>query len=119
MTADALPLEAARSGLARALAARAAAAGLPAPEVAALGNRDALGPEPAASARPRSAATVHLTSSAVLVGPWGGAPDSPPPAAVAWRCGGSGCAAGPNARPWRRGSAARRWTLAGPGRPRG
>ncbi|WP_406209835.1 TOMM precursor leader peptide-binding protein [Kitasatospora sp. NBC_01560] len=77
MTADALPLEAARSGLARALAARAAAAGLPAPEVAALGNRDALGPEPAASARPRSAATVHLTSSAVLVGPWGGAPDSP------------------------------------------
>ncbi|GGV34611.1 hypothetical protein GCM10010495_59500 [Kitasatospora herbaricolor] len=77
MTTDALPLEAARSGLARALAARAAGAGLPAPEVAALGNRDALGPEPAAQAGPRSAATVHLTSSAVLVGPWGGAPDSP------------------------------------------
>ncbi|MFD0258973.1 TOMM precursor leader peptide-binding protein [Kitasatospora indigofera] len=77
MSADALPLEAARAGLARELAARAAAAGLPAPAVSALGNRDALGPEPAAQAGPRAAAGVHLTSSAVLVGPWGGGPDSP------------------------------------------
>nr|WP_232792355.1 TOMM precursor leader peptide-binding protein [Actinacidiphila yeochonensis] len=56
------------------LAVRAAAAGRPAPAVAALGARDLLGPdaEPEAAAARRAAARVHLAADAVLVGPWGG-----------------------------------------------
>ncbi|MFC9328557.1 TOMM precursor leader peptide-binding protein [Kitasatospora sp. NPDC057015] len=77
MTPDTLPLEAAREQLARALTARADAAGLPAPAVSALGGTDVLGPGQAGPALLRAAATVHLTASAVLVGPVGGAPDSP------------------------------------------
>ncbi|MEU1279139.1 TOMM precursor leader peptide-binding protein [Streptomyces sp. NPDC005805] len=76
------PLEAARALLQRALTARheaylAARAGdggvLPRPLVVPLGAADTLGfghPDPHAAVRP--AATVHLTSRAVLLGPWGG-----------------------------------------------
>ncbi|MGW4384154.1 TOMM precursor leader peptide-binding protein [Kitasatospora sp. NPDC004531] len=70
--------EAARDRTERRLAERAAADGLPAPAVAVLGGTDLLRPEPADAARRRAAATVHLTSQAVLVGPWGG--DASPPA---------------------------------------
>ncbi|MFI0719384.1 TOMM precursor leader peptide-binding protein [Streptomyces sp. NPDC021224] len=66
------PLEAAAADLAARLAARAAAAGLPAPRVAAVGGHDLLRPEPPRAAAARAAATVHLTADAVLVGPWGG-----------------------------------------------
>lgn len=76
MTAPTAPLAAARDLLARRLAERAAASGAPAPEVAALGDTDVLGAGPAGLARPRAGATVHLGAQAVLVGPWGGAPDA-------------------------------------------
>ncbi len=71
------PLDAARDQLQAALTARHAAlpeaerALLPAPSVVPLGAADTLGtgaPDPYAAARP--AATVHLTSRAVLTGPW-------------------------------------------------
>ncbi|MET9107223.1 TOMM precursor leader peptide-binding protein [Streptomyces zhihengii] len=75
------PLEAARAHLQRALTARhtgllapdTAPGALPAPLVVPLGSTDTLGfgrPDPYAAVRP--AATVHLTSRAVLIGPWGG-----------------------------------------------
>ncbi|MFD3944744.1 TOMM precursor leader peptide-binding protein [Streptomyces sp. NPDC058579] len=68
------PLEAARALLQRALTARhAGEERLPAPLVVPLGAADTLGfgrPDPYALVRPE--ATVHLTSRAVLLGPWGG-----------------------------------------------
>ncbi|MFI0938209.1 TOMM precursor leader peptide-binding protein [Streptomyces sp. NPDC021020] len=69
------PLEAAAADLEARLTARAAAAGLPVPRVAAVGGHDLLRPEPPQAAAVRAAATVHLTADAVLVGPWGGAPE--------------------------------------------
>ncbi|WP_371483925.1 TOMM precursor leader peptide-binding protein [Kitasatospora sp. NBC_00315] len=79
-TLAAPPLEPARAALESALAARADAAGLPAPAVAALGGADLLGgaPEPPGRARQRAGAGVHLSAQAVLIGPWGGAPDAAP-----------------------------------------
>ncbi|MFI6017505.1 TOMM precursor leader peptide-binding protein [Streptomyces sp. NPDC051287] len=89
------PLEAARADLQARLAARAGAAGLPAPAVSRIGDADVLG-EPgvpadtdvpdvpdvlgASSGRsaPAHAAVVHLTAQAVLLGPWGGSPDAGP-----------------------------------------
>ncbi|WP_079023604.1 TOMM precursor leader peptide-binding protein [Streptomyces odonnellii] len=72
---DRVPLEAARELLQRALAERLGpAAG---PIVVPLGAADVLGhrgEDPYADARP--GATVHLTAQAVLVGPWGGEPDT-------------------------------------------
>ena len=78
-------LEAGRAALERALAVRAGAAGRAAPTVVALGGTDLLdtGAEPAAQARRRAGATVHLTAQAVLVGPWGGPADGP---AACGRC---------------------------------
>ncbi|MFG2639792.1 TOMM precursor leader peptide-binding protein [Streptomyces sp. NPDC048370] len=71
------PLEAARELLQRALTARnAGEERLPAPLVVPLGAADTLGfgrPDPYARIRPE--ATVHLTSRAVLLGPWGGRGD--------------------------------------------
>lgn len=75
------PLRAARDRLQRALEQRRD--GTPAPLVVPLGAADALGGGPTAGtgrggapadpfAEQRSAATVHLTAQAVLVGPWGG-----------------------------------------------
>ncbi|MEV5986993.1 TOMM precursor leader peptide-binding protein [Streptomyces sp. NPDC052051] len=71
------PLEAARADLQARLAERAAAAGLPAPAVSRIGDANILGetPDQAVYAHP---ATVHLTAQAVLLGPWGGAPDAEP-----------------------------------------
>ncbi|GGT14137.1 TOMM precursor leader peptide-binding protein [Streptomyces purpureus] len=69
--ADGTPLEEARRTLAGALAGQGAG-------VVTLGVHDALGPrsaDPFAAARPT--ATVHLSSRAVLVGPWGGDGTSP------------------------------------------
>ncbi|WP_432078133.1 TOMM precursor leader peptide-binding protein [Streptomyces sp. YPW6] len=81
------PLDAARARLQSALSARHAetpgGGGPPAPYVVPLGAADVLGfglPDPYAATRP--AATVQLTSRAVLIGPWGGAPD----AAVCGQC---------------------------------
>ncbi|MFD4593743.1 TOMM precursor leader peptide-binding protein [Streptomyces rubiginosohelvolus] len=81
------PLDAARARLQSALSARHAdlpgGGVLPAPYVVPLGAADVLGfghPDPYAGTRP--AATVQLTSRAVLIGPWGGAPD----AAVCGQC---------------------------------
>ncbi|MGW3299602.1 cyclodehydratase [Streptomyces sp. CB02130] len=75
------PLDAARARLQSALSARHAEVpgegGPPAPYVVPLGAADVLGfghPDPYAGTRP--AATVQLTSRAVLIGPWGGAPDT-------------------------------------------
>ncbi|MEU0855929.1 TOMM precursor leader peptide-binding protein [Streptomyces griseofuscus] len=67
------PLEAARAALQDRLAARAAAAGLPAPAVSRIGDTNVLGerPGPAAPVPPHTA-DVHLTAQAVLLGPWGG-----------------------------------------------
>ncbi|MFI9275513.1 TOMM precursor leader peptide-binding protein [Kitasatospora sp. NPDC052896] len=76
--APAAPFEAARALLERRLAERAAACDAAAPLVVVLGGTDLLRAEPAARARYRARATVHLTAQAVLVGPWGGAPDAPP-----------------------------------------
>lgn len=71
---DAPGLDAAARALERRLAARAAADGVPAPAVTALGARDLLAPgaEPGPEAARRAAARVHLAADAVLVGPWGG-----------------------------------------------
>ncbi|HET9383477.1 MAG TPA: cyclodehydratase, partial [Streptomyces sp.] len=66
-----LPLEAARQRLAAALAARSAPGH--APRVVTLGARAAKD-DPYAETRPD--ALVHLTSRAVLVGPWGGDDDA-------------------------------------------
>ncbi|MFD4127802.1 TOMM precursor leader peptide-binding protein [Streptomyces globisporus] len=81
------PLDAARARLQSALSARHAdgpgEGGPPAPYVVPLGAADVLGfghPDPYAGTRP--AATVQLTSRAVLIGPWGGGPD----AAVCGQC---------------------------------
>ncbi|RKE17537.1 TOMM precursor leader peptide-binding protein [Streptomyces sp. TLI_171] len=70
--------EAARDRMERQLAERAAADSIPAPLVAVLGGTDLLRPEPADAARRRARATVHLTAQTVLIGPWGGGPDTPP-----------------------------------------
>ncbi len=82
-----IPLDAARARLQSALSARHAEVpgegGPPAPYVVPLGAADVLGfghPDPYAGARP--AASVQLTSRAVLIGPWGGGPD----AAVCGQC---------------------------------
>ncbi|MFE3162478.1 TOMM precursor leader peptide-binding protein [Streptomyces sp. NPDC059224] len=95
------PLEAARADLQARLAARAAAAGLPAPAVSRIGDANVLGDAgvpvasdvpvasavpgdtDAAGARPGRAApahtaAVHLTAQAVLLGPWGGTADAGP-----------------------------------------
>ncbi|WP_316525568.1 TOMM precursor leader peptide-binding protein [Kitasatospora brasiliensis] len=69
--------EAARDRLERRLAERAADSATPAPRVAVLGGTDLLRPEPAEAARRRAEATVHLTAQTVLIGPWGGDPDTP------------------------------------------
>ncbi|MFJ5927682.1 TOMM precursor leader peptide-binding protein [Kitasatospora sp. NPDC092948] len=69
--------ETARDRLERRLAERAATDGRPAPAVAVLGGTDLLRPEPAAAARRRARATVHLTAQTVLIGPWGADPDGP------------------------------------------
>ncbi|MFF3030574.1 TOMM precursor leader peptide-binding protein [Streptomyces rubiginosohelvolus] len=81
------PLDAARARLQSALSARHAdvpgEGGPPAPCVVPLGAADVLGfghPDLYAGTRP--AATVQLTSRAVLIGPWGGSPD----AAVCGQC---------------------------------
>ncbi|MFE9649599.1 TOMM precursor leader peptide-binding protein [Streptomyces sp. NPDC006365] len=82
-TAADTPLEGGRAVLQRALTARHEAEygptggkhALPAPLVVPLGAADTLGfghPDPYAAIRP--AATVHLTSRAALIGPWGGEP---------------------------------------------
>ncbi|WP_335939698.1 TOMM precursor leader peptide-binding protein [Streptomyces sp. PTD5-9] len=75
------PLEAARADLQAGLTARhgqsADRSAVPAPSVVPLGAADTLGhgsPDPYADVRP--AANVQLTSRAVLLGPWGGAPDA-------------------------------------------
>ncbi|MFH8337193.1 TOMM precursor leader peptide-binding protein [Streptomyces sp. AM6-12] len=67
------PLEAARATLQDLLAARAAAAGLPAPAVSRIGDTNVLGdrPVPTGPVPPHTAA-IHLTAQAVLLGPWGG-----------------------------------------------
>ncbi|MFJ6542700.1 TOMM precursor leader peptide-binding protein [Streptomyces sp. NPDC091385] len=70
------PLEAARADLAARLAARAAAAGLPAPAVSRIGDTNVLG-ESVRAELPPNPAGVHLTAQAVLLGPWGGAPETP------------------------------------------
>ncbi len=49
--------------------------GVPAPLVVALGDTDVLRPDLDRAAGSRGAATVHLTSDSVLVGPWGGGED--------------------------------------------
>jgi ribosomal protein S12 methylthiotransferase accessory factor len=68
------PLEQAGRDLELRLATRTAAA----PAVAVLGARDLLGAGVGPDTERRAAATVHLTADAVLVGPWGGAPDAAP-----------------------------------------
>ncbi|WP_329363609.1 TOMM precursor leader peptide-binding protein [Streptomyces sp. NBC_00669] len=85
-------IEAAGRELERQLAARAAAAGLPAPAVAVIGGHDLLrpDPEPPEQAQRRAAATVHLAPDAVLVGPWGAGPDATAPHAGEPRPGGDG-----------------------------
>ncbi|MEW2521901.1 TOMM precursor leader peptide-binding protein [Actinacidiphila alni] len=71
------PLETAGRDLERRLARRAAhTGGVPAPTVAVVGGHDVLRPEPPEAARHRASATVHLTSDAVLLGPWGGTADT-------------------------------------------
>jgi ribosomal protein S12 methylthiotransferase accessory factor len=70
------PLAPARQELERLLASRAAASALPAPRVSTLGDTDVLRPGPAADVARRALATVHLTADSVLVGPWGGVPDT-------------------------------------------
>ncbi|MEU8712269.1 TOMM precursor leader peptide-binding protein [Streptomyces sp. NPDC048663] len=89
------PLEAARADLQARLAARAGAAGLPAPAVSRIGDANVLGepgvpadtdvpgvPDVLGASSGRSAhahaAVVHLTAQAVLLGPWGGSPDAGP-----------------------------------------
>ena len=78
-TPAAAPFETARAALADALRRRWAAEGAqgPLPVVVPLGAADALHPgrDPWAAQRP--AATVHLSSRALLVGPWGGDPGRP------------------------------------------
>ncbi|WP_234539905.1 TOMM precursor leader peptide-binding protein [Streptomyces shenzhenensis] len=71
----AAPLEAARADLQVRLAARAAGAGLPAPAVSRIGDVNVLGETPG-QAVPPDTASVHLTAQAVLLGPWGGAPEA-------------------------------------------
>ncbi|MFJ7903949.1 TOMM precursor leader peptide-binding protein [Streptomyces sp. NPDC096198] len=71
------PLEAARAELQARLAARAAAAGAAAPAVSRIGDTHVLGETPRVAVPPHTA-TVHLTAQAVLLGPWGGAPDAGP-----------------------------------------
>ncbi|MEU4153470.1 TOMM precursor leader peptide-binding protein [Streptomyces sp. NPDC026659] len=70
------PLEAARADLEARLAARAAAAGLPAPAVSRIGDTNVLG-ESVRAGLPPNPAEIHLTAQAVLLGPWGGAPETP------------------------------------------
>ncbi|GIH73270.1 TOMM precursor leader peptide-binding protein [Sphaerimonospora thailandensis] len=75
-TAMGSPLDTARAQLQRELAVRHRGAGLPEPVVVPLGAADTLGfgqADPYAALRPT--ATVHLTSRAVLIGPWGGTPE--------------------------------------------
>ncbi|HEY3482188.1 MAG TPA: TOMM precursor leader peptide-binding protein, partial [Streptomyces sp.] len=82
------PLESAGRDLERRLTLRAARDAAPAPRVAVIGAADVLGEPsssggaPSSSGLPavahRATATVHLTADAVLVGPWGGAPDAAP-----------------------------------------
>jgi ribosomal protein S12 methylthiotransferase accessory factor len=71
-----LPLQAAGRDLEARLAARAAREGAPAPRVAVIGAGDVLRREDPQVAEQRAAATVHLTADAVLIGPWGGTPDT-------------------------------------------
>ncbi|WP_329569120.1 TOMM precursor leader peptide-binding protein [Kitasatospora sp. NBC_01266] len=65
-------LEAARSELERRLADHARRSGATPPTVCALGETDALRPEPPAAIARRALADVQLTAEAVLIGPWGG-----------------------------------------------
>ncbi|MBN6544103.1 TOMM precursor leader peptide-binding protein [Actinacidiphila bryophytorum] len=74
--AEPLPLQAAGRDLQARLAARAAREGAPAPRVAVIGAGDVLRREDPHVAEQRAAATVHLTADAVLIGPWGGTPDT-------------------------------------------
>ncbi|MFG2881186.1 TOMM precursor leader peptide-binding protein [Streptomyces sp. NPDC048297] len=74
---SASPLEAARADLQSRLAARAAATGVPAPAVSRIGDADVLG-ERSRQSLPPNPASVHLTAQAVLLGPWGGTPDTGP-----------------------------------------
>ncbi|MYV40456.1 TOMM precursor leader peptide-binding protein, partial [Streptomyces sp. SID1328] len=74
MTTTMTALEAARAGLHSRLAARATAAGLPAPAVSRIGDTNVL----VESGLPAGPATVHLTAQAVLLGPWGGTPAAGP-----------------------------------------
>ncbi|MFJ3640004.1 TOMM precursor leader peptide-binding protein [Streptomyces sp. NPDC090108] len=69
------PLEAARADLEARLASRAARAGLAAPAVSRIGDTNVLG-DTVRRSLPANPATVHLTAQAVLLGPWGGAPDT-------------------------------------------
>jgi ribosomal protein S12 methylthiotransferase accessory factor len=73
--APAPQLEAARTRLQARLAARADAAGAPAPAVSRIGDTNVLGEDP--DPPPRTGAPhragIHLTAQAVLLGPWGGA----------------------------------------------
>ncbi|MGV9788161.1 TOMM precursor leader peptide-binding protein [Streptomyces sp. NPDC003435] len=75
MTTTMTALEAARADLQARLAARATAAGLPAPAVSRIGDTNVLGEE---AGLPTDPASVHLTAQAVLLGPWGGTPAAGP-----------------------------------------
>ncbi|MGW4290120.1 TOMM precursor leader peptide-binding protein [Streptomyces sp. NPDC004673] len=75
MTTTMTALEAARADLQARLAARATAAGLPAPAVSRIGDTNVLGAE---AGLPVGPAAVHLTAQAVLLGPWGGTPAAGP-----------------------------------------
>ena len=72
------PMAAACDALAAGLAARADAAGVRRPAVVPLGSADVLDPDRDPHAKTRAAARVHLTSRAVLIGPWGGTDESAP-----------------------------------------
>ncbi|MBV2353998.1 TOMM precursor leader peptide-binding protein [Streptomyces sp. J2-1] len=75
-------MEAARADLETRLAARAAHAGTPPPSVSRMGDTNVLGAPNSSDAAdevaPSSLAGIHLTAQAVLLGPWGGGPDTEP-----------------------------------------
>jgi ribosomal protein S12 methylthiotransferase accessory factor len=81
LDASAGPLDTARRELERQLAhwatSSSAVPDVP-PSVSTFGDTDALRPEPAAEVELRALARIHLTPEAVLIGPWGGAPDARP-----------------------------------------
>ena len=90
-----------RSTAADAAAARRAA-DLAAPPVVPLGAADTLRHERGPTRTPpRARRHVHLTARAVLVGPWGGDRHGTACGQLPGACAGSGCAAAPNATPWR------------------